>query len=106
MEAQIVKEILEIQKPETSSRTSSEKPSIKPKKKKDFVRMCIYDKNIECSAPSSFSELCKTCPYGYSHCFGKIMKNIYKKTVGLAISMMQRESSSSRFLGGQNTKSK
>lgn len=105
MEAQIIKEILEVQKPETSSKASSSKPSVKPKKKNVFVRACIYDKSVECSAPSSFSDICKTCPYGYSHCFGKIMKNVYKKTVGLAISMMQRESSSSRFLAGKSIKS-
>ena len=60
------------------------------KKKKSTGKMCIYMNNTEC-VPTAGFKLCKTCPYGYIYCFGIMVGNVYKKIIGLAINMFNRD---------------
>lgn len=59
---------------------------------KDAVpkKFCIYECGKECK-PSSKLRLCASCPHGYLYSFKYIVGNVYKKIVGLAIRMFNRE---------------
>ena len=65
--------------------------------KKSGAKPCKYLCDTECVAPSAWFEICKTCSYGYIYCFGSIVKNIYKKTVGLAINILSRDKDINRI---------
>jgi len=65
--------------------------------KRSGGKMCKYLCNTECVAPSAWFEICKTCPYGYIYCFGAIVKNIYQKTIGLAINILSRDKDITRI---------
>lgn len=84
----IIKELSEIPKIERTF----QKTKIKLKKKDANVKMCIYYSGLQCAAPSSYFEICKACPYGYARCFGKILKNIFNKTISLAINILEKDS--------------
>ncbi|MCX5749599.1 MAG: hypothetical protein NTZ10_05095 [Candidatus Saganbacteria bacterium] len=60
-------------------------------KNKRSPKKCIYLTDTECTAPGSLFEVCKTCPYGYIYCFGDIVKNVYRKTVGFTIDLLNKE---------------
>jgi hypothetical protein len=65
--------------------------------KKDGSRPCKYLHSTKCIAPFRWFEICKTCPYGYIYCFEAIVKNIFKKTIGLAISILSRDKDINRI---------
>jgi hypothetical protein len=48
-------------------------------------KRCIYMSDEECILPATPFILCKACPYGYIHCFGAVVKNVYKKIIGISV---------------------
>jgi|GEM_PF-4101266 len=62
-----------------------------PQAKSSLAKKCKYLAGTDCVAPSAWFEICKTCPYGYIYCFGAVVKNLYQKTVGLAINILLRD---------------
>lgn len=46
---------------------------------------CIYMNDEDCVLPATPFILCRACPYGYIHCFGTVVKNLYKKIIGISV---------------------
>ena len=65
--------------------------------KKSGVKLCKYLSDTQCVVPAAWFEICKTCPYGYIYCFGAIVKNIYQKTIGLAINILSSDKDINRI---------
>lgn len=75
-------EIGQIQNLSNHGREFAPPPSKKPGSGK---KRCIYMREEECILPYTPFVLCKTCPYGYIYCFGAVVKNVYKKVIGISV---------------------
>jgi|GEM_PF-2469361 len=49
------------------------------------ARKCIYDKDMECTAPNCDRKICENCPYGCRYTFAYTMKDVFTKIISLAI---------------------
>ena len=49
------------------------------------ARKCIYDKEIECTAPNCNMKVCEKCPYGCKYTFAGTVKDVFNKIVSMAI---------------------
>ncbi len=54
-------------------------------------RKCILDPTLTCIAPNCHYAICAKCPYGYLYSFSGLVRNIYRKIIGLAMFWMNRQ---------------
>ncbi|MFA5104048.1 MAG: hypothetical protein WC527_02610 [Candidatus Margulisiibacteriota bacterium] len=78
-------QIKEVTRPQNLSRSKVDLPVNEPGEPDKNKKRCLYMREEECTIPDTPFTLCKTCPYGYIHCLKAVVKNIYKKIVGIAI---------------------
>lgn len=60
------------------------------KKASSSSKKCPYAPGGECREPGTF-EICRNCPFGYAPCLSDIVRNIYKKIVGLTINLLKKD---------------
>lgn len=54
-------------------------------------KKCAYAPGGECYGNTGLLEICAACPYGMQTTFKGVVKNFYKKVIGLAIDLLKRD---------------